>query len=380
MINRIDLSLFKCFELLRLPLQQLTLLAGTNASGKSTVMQAMVLLHQTIVDHEWSTRLHVNGSCIRLGTVAEVVDKVNGRGKFGIGIQDDQCAAEWTFTHTHNKDSMSAVVDSITVNGTVHSQPNRLRFLFPEPHETTQDLAERLLSLTYLTAERVGPRDVYDLQDPSSTQVVGARGENAVGLLFQRRDSDVLETLQLDTEPPALLRQVEGRMRMFFPGISLDVQQVARTSMVTLGVRTSDSTDYHRPVNVGFGITQVLPTIVAALAAKEGDLLLIENPEVHLHPAGQAMMGMFLAEVAAARVQVIVESHSDHILNGIRRSIKRQAISADAAAIHFFRSRDNCGEQVTSLALDSSGNIDDWPSGFFDQFDKDQNYFAGWGE
>ena len=83
------------------------------------------------------------------------------------------------------------------------------------------------------------------------------------------------------------------------------MQPVPQTNMVTLGLRTSGETGFHRPINVGFGLTQVLPIIVAALAAKEGDLLLIENPEVHLHPAGQAMMGEFLAEVAAAGVQVL---------------------------------------------------------------------------
>jgi predicted ATPase len=133
-------------------------------------------------------------------------------------------------------------------------------------------------------------------------------------------------------------------------------------------------------VNVGFGLTQVLPIIVAALASKEGDLLLIENPEVHLHPAGQSLMGQFLAEVAAAGVQVITESHSDHVLNGIRRAVKRRLIPAEHVALHFFRPRDEEGEQVISPTIDPSGNIDRWPQGFFDQFDKDMNHFAGWGE
>ncbi len=82
MIARIELELFKCFKLLKLPLGSLTLLSGANASGKSTVLQAMVLLHQTILDHEWSTRLQLNGSELRLGTVADVVDKVYGRREF----------------------------------------------------------------------------------------------------------------------------------------------------------------------------------------------------------------------------------------------------------------------------------------------------------
>lgn len=380
MITRIELEVFKCFELLKLPLNSLTLLSGTNASGKSTVLQAMVLLHQTILDHEWSTRLQLNGSEIQLGTVGDVVDKVHGRFEFSIGLVDEECSVKWDFSFGEDKQAMSAVVASVNVNGTAVRSPEKLRFLFPEPIGEAEGLAERLRTLTYLTAERVGPRDSYPLQDPSATQVVGPRGENAVGLLSQRHDFKVLPALVQASEPPTLLKQVGSRMKMFFPGTVLDLQKVPQTNSVVLGLRTSDATDFHRPVNVGFGLTQVLPIIVAALAAKEGDLLLIENPEVHLHPAGQALMGQFLTEVAAAGVQVLAESHSDHVLNGIRRSVKAGKLDSDSIALHFFQPRDDSGEQVTTPILDGTGNIDHWPAGFFDQFDKDLNYFAGWGE
>ena len=127
----------------------------------------------------------------------------------------------------------------------------------------------------------------------------------------------------------------------------------------------------------------MLPIIVAALSVRSSDLLLIENPEVHLHPVGQAAMGEFLAEVAAAGVQVITETHSDHVLNGIRRAVKNGILTPDHAALHFFRPRRHSEQQqlpqVHSPVLDAEGNIDTWPEGFFDQFDKDMNYLAGWG-
>jgi predicted ATPase len=156
------------------------------------------------------------------------------------------------------------------------------------------------------------------------------------------------------------------------------VQQVPQANAVTLGLRTSDDTDFLRPIHVGFGLTQVFPIVVAALSAARGDILLIENPEVHLHPAGQALMGQFLAEVVRAGVQVVLETHSDHILNGIRRSVKAGRLPAEKVMIHFFRPRRPDAAQVVSPVLDASGNIDFWPEGFFDQFDKDMNHFAGW--
>ena len=109
-------------------------------------------------------------------------------------------------------------------------------------------------------------------------------------------------------------------------------------------------------------------------------MILIENPEVHLHPAGQALMGQFMADVARAGIQVLVETHSDHVLNGVRRAVKDGRFAADQVAINFFRTRSDDLPQVLSPTLDDSGNIDDWPEGFFDQFDKDANYFAGWGD
>lgn len=381
MIIQIELTLFKCFQLLNLPLEPLTLLSGTNASGKSTVLQALVLLHQTILEHEWSTRLQLNGAEIQLGTVSDVVDKVHGRRDFGIGIIDRDCSVRWNLDYGENKQAMSFAIAEVKCDSTVTKSPQRLRFLLPEPVSNAQaKLAHRLKKLSYITAERVGPREGYQLRDPSATQVVGARGENAVGMLYLRRDEHVLPALTLGSEPPTLLKQVEARMRQFFPGTSLTVQQIPQTNIVTLGLRTSDATDFHRPVNVGFGLTQVLPIIVASLSAEAGDLLLIENPEVHLHPAGQALMGRFLTEVAASGVQVLVETHSDHVLNGIRRAVKGAVIPPDQIALHFFKPRDEAGEQVTTPILDASGNIDHWPSGFFDQFDKDINYFAGWGD
>jgi predicted ATPase len=167
---------------------------------------------------------------------------------------------------------------------------------------------------------------------------------------------------------------------MFFPGCGLVVQQVPQANAVTLGLRTSSDTDFHRPIHVGFGLTQVFPIVVAALSAAAGDIILIENPEVHLHPAGQSLMGQFLAEVARAGVQVILETHSDHVLNGIRRFVKAEQFKPEQVALHFFRPRTDKAAQVLSPQLDRTGNVDTWPEGFFDQFDKDMNYFADWGK
>jgi len=379
-LTRLDLRQFKCFELLQLPLTPLTLLSGANASGKSSVLQALVLLHQTMREHEWSRRLMLNGEAIRLGTVTDLVDKIHGRHTFEIGLVDGERIYNWVFVGERSELSMA--VDSVLVDGALTKGPARLRYLLPpEADEEALSLAKRLRDSTYITAERTEPREIYALRDSQNATVVGPRGEHAVSLLRWGRDGHVFQDLALPEAAPTRLRQVEARMRMFFPGCGLALQPVPQANAVTLGLRTSDDTDFHRPIHVGFGLTQVFPILVAALSAAQGDILLIENPEVHLHSAGQALMGQFLADVARAGVQVILETHSDHVLNGIRRSVKAERLAAGQVAIHFFRPRSVAEEtQVFSPVLDDSGNIDAWPEGFFDQFDKDMNYFAGWGE
>jgi predicted ATPase len=408
MLTKIELCDFKCFDNLKLPLANLTLLSGANASGKSSVLQALVLLNQTMRDHEWSRRLLLNGDTIKLGMVGDIVDKVNGRRTIGIGLTDDEQRYHWEFSGERSEMSMG--VDSVVFNGRRIEEFSMLQYLLPpqvnnDPVNVVKmagspdtqsrlSLSFRLRGLTYITAERIGPREFYTIEETAI--VVGASGEHAISILHLGRDENVIEGLVLEGVPKTRLHQVQARMRQFFPGCGLAVQPVPQANAVTLGLRTSDDTDFHRPIHIGFGLTQILPIVVAALSANQGDIILIENPEVHLHPAGQALMGQFLADVARTGIQVIVETHSDHILNGIRRSVKAGNLSPSGVAIHFFRPRTSRVEksptlnaerplacesaQVISPILDATGNIDLWPEGFFDQFDKDLNYFAGWGD
>ncbi|HNP96865.1 MAG TPA: DUF3696 domain-containing protein, partial [Cyclobacteriaceae bacterium] len=367
-ITQIDLRYFKCFELLKLPLTNLTLLSGSNASGKSSILQVLVLLHQTIREHEWSTRLMLNGDTLKLGTVLDVIDKVHGRHELEIALTTDEHHYHWGFSGERTE--MSLAIDHVEIDGVVSNTPEKLRYLLPHNQDSnSNEIIRCLQTLTYITAERIGPREFYSLEDKQNTLVVGSAGEHAISLLHLGRDELVMEELRLSGSPPTLLRQVEARMQEFFPGCGLIVEQIPRMNAVTLGLRTSEDTDFHRPVHVGFGLTQVLPIVIAALSSAKGNLLLIENPEVHLHPAGQALMGEFLAHVAQAGIQIIIETHSDHVLNGIRRAVRAQRLIPAQVALHFFRPRSENEAQVMTPQLDSSGHIDVWPEGFFDQFD-----------
>ena len=423
MLEHISLKNFKCFETLSLPLAPLTLLSGTNASGKSSVIHSLILLHQTIRENEYAQRLILNGNTVQLGTRTDVVNQIHGRDSFSIGLVSEDESIKWVFAG--ERDDMSLGIAQVEALGETISEPDDMRNLVPvraltrrlvEREEgVTQDepdynrlrvrssvrasgpfrSTEKIRDLTYLTAEREGPRDLYPLEDQHFVDRVGPRGENAVSALFSGRDSEVPEPLVLKEAVPTLLRQVEARLSQFFPGCSLNVQPIPNVNALTLGIRIFGATNYLRPIHCGFGVTQILPIIIAALyisddedrsrfrvrfRRRRSDILIIENPEVHLHPAGQALMGQFLAEVANSGRQVIVETHSDHILNGIRRAVKSHDMPAESVAIYFFKQTMSGQPDVFAPILGDDGSIDEWPEGFFDQFDKDIDFFAGWGE
>lgn len=386
MIRQLELRHFKCFERLELPLRSLTVLSGANAAGKSTVVQPLVLLHQTMLDHEWSSRLALNGRAARLGTVFDVVDRVHGRVGFEVGIEHSEgTRIAWSFAG--EKTDMSMRVQRVRVDGEEHLSGDgdvRLRYLLPEEGlpAGARQLKDQLRSLIYLGAERIGPRDTYPLRDTALTGEVGPTGERVPGFLHAGADERVLPALALPGVPGTRRRQVEAHMGRFFPGCRLDVEEVPRASAVMLRLGTSTAMDLNTPTHTGFGLTQVLAIVVVALSLDEGELLIVENPEVHLHPAGQALMGGFLSQVAAAGVQVIIETHSDHVLNGVRRAVKTGALSCEEVGLHFFRPPESEGAegvaQVESPVIDKDGRLDSWPDGFFDQFDKDSSFFAGW--
>lgn len=394
MLTKISLEHFKCFERLQLPLAALTLLSGLNAAGKSSILQALSLLHQSAVENEWNKSLILNGRVVALGAAGDVIDKIAGRYNFSIGLESNHFRCSWLLHSNDRINDLAVAIQQIVWREpddwdveqfTIEPQSRqRIYHLLPEelanrsPH--ARRLIENLNRIAYISAERIGPRETYPATTPDQQTNVGPRGEYAPWFLYHFEDRQPLERLRIAEAAPMLPRQVEAWMAHFFPGTGLVVRPVDGANLMTMGIRTDAATSYHRPQNVGFGITHVLPIITACLGVQPDDIVLIENPETHLHPAGQSAMGRFLALAAAAGAQIILETHSDHVLNGVRRAVKERVIAPEQVAIHFFAPRQEHSErsQVVSPLIDPDGNIDHWPEGFFDQFDKDIATLIDW--
>ncbi|HAN79693.1 MAG TPA: hypothetical protein DCQ31_18990 [Bacteroidales bacterium] len=119
--------------------------------------------------------------------------------------------------------------------------------------------------------------------------------------------------------------------------------------------------------NLGFGVSYLLPIVANALIAKEGSFLIIENPEAHLHPGAQSKLGKFLAQIAAAGVYVVIETHSDHFISGIQIAIAEGIIVSEKVNINFFHASTNNQPEIKTIKISAKGELSEWPRGFFDQ-------------
>ena len=130
-------------------------------------------------------------------------------------------------------------------------------------------------------------------------------------------------------------------------------------------VRRSDTAEWVHLTDVGFGVSQVLPVLVLLAYVDEGSTVLLEQPEIHLHPAVQAGLADIIIEAATVRrVQVIIESHSEHLLKRLQRRVAERTLDADEVALYFCDS-DRDASRISELELNMFGEIGNWPEDFF---------------
>lgn len=374
MLRKLRLKTFKCFTSVDLDLAPLTVLAGVNGGGKSTVIQALILLHQALSEFgQRRSTLPLGGPLVTLGSLRDVINQGLGGSTFGIGLGTRDFRVDWTFSGGENlRGELAARVAKVSWSGGEQGADELLPPDF-ERHAAGAVIAEMLRRLKYVPADRLGPAEVYPLDEPARHDALGARAERSVGAVLWKRDDVVDESRRHPDRmvPPLLGRQVEACLRDLFPGVRIDFQRVQNASLATLGVRTSDSNDFHRSYNVGFGITYALPLVVALMTAQTRGLVILENPEAHLHAGAQVQIARLAVRFAAAGGQVILETHSDHVLNAIRVAVARNLLTGPDVAIHWFQPDPESGAvSPRRITVDGRGRLNERPAGFFDEIDR----------
>ncbi|MEO5346745.1 MAG: DUF3696 domain-containing protein [Magnetococcus sp. YQC-9] len=361
MIHGIRLRNFKCFPHLDLPLANLTLLTGLNGMGKSSAIQSLLVLRQSFQQGLFPARgLALNGELITLGTAKSVLYEYADKDEIGISVSSTPNGPWSDFGFQYNEQA-----DILGI-----SNPCEMNQLFQQSLFTDR--------FQYVQAERFGPRAMFPVSHHAVREhrQLGSKGEYTSYFLdvFGSRQH-VLQPLRHElARSDLLIHQVAAWLGEVSPGVDLHLLTHENMDVVNLEYSFSATEGRrYRSTSVGFGITYTLPIIVAILSACPDDLLILENPEAHLHPQGQARIGELIARAANAGVQLLVETHSDHILNGMRIAVRKKRCAPDRIAMHFFsRSRQAQGSltRIDTPKIDHNGRIDPWPDGFFDEWEK----------
>lgn len=363
MIKKIDASNFKCFEHISLELSNLNLFSGINSMGKSTVVQMLLLLRQSYEQNALEKGIYLNGKYTNLGVGKDILYTDAKENKINISIKDVQNCL-------HAEYDYNGAADFLRLANAIKTNAIQNMSLFGN-------------GFNYIAADRLGPQSSYEKSyyEVWENEQVGNHGEYAVHYLQTHELQDVEnESVLYDGEESIrLLKQVECWMGEITPGVSLRMEDYGHSNRIGLTVHQEGNVgaDYFTAQNVGFGISYVLPVVLSLLKARKGELLILENPEAHLHPRGQRKMGELISKAAQGGVQIIVETHSDHILNGIRLCAKNRRINPELVRLYYFTrkkmvtgSEDKIVPIIENPILNMDGRLSFWPDGFFDEWDR----------
>lgn len=356
MLTQIKITNFKCFkEETIIPLSQFNLFTGVNGAGKSTALQPLLLIQQSTEYDQDPDELSLNGSCVNLGSFDDVRNHDTSRENpiiFEIAFQNILNKFDLVKCYLKpNVDEMSLLVCN---NPKQDSFNPRINYDYEYTH--------------FISADRIGPQEIYQKFMLSSCPHVGTKGEFAVNLLDKKAQNLVNEKLCLGENARTLITQTEEWIGRILNPLSLEVKPLRANYLELL-------MGGFKPSNVGFGYSCILPIIVTGLIAEPNEKIIIENPEIHLHPKAQSALIDFLIKVSNTGVQVFIESHSDHILNALRVATKEKKIKPEDSSILFFNQNKN--KEITSILIDekgklykktAEGTVAKIPQGFFDEW------------
>jgi predicted ATPase len=352
MIDNIKLKNFKCYEDQPFEFRNLTVFCGANSVGKSTAIQALLLLVQSNFDY----KLPFNGNLISLGEYGDIHCHSSLKPEVSIEISSDESVnVSWGCTLSSGDDT--------------GRDPEFLSLSYGDP----APLLHIVDSFQYIQAERLGPEDYY----PNSTSALherwlGKQGEFTSQILSQLSDGLRFENkndlrIHSKSRGTHISNSIKSWMDEIAPDVSI-ASKNEKSANISYNTFTTNSLPM-RSKNVGFGVSYALSVVAALLIAPKGGLVIIENPEAHLHPRGQSYIGRLIALTAMAGVQVVVETHSDHLINGMRLMVRKGDVRSDH--IVFYNINSSVANKVAKIHVNEQGQLSEWPEGFFDQQVKD---------
>lgn len=392
MISSIGLKNFKCFKDEKtFHLSKINVFSGYNGRGKSSVMQALLMLSQSIVEGELTSinNLHLNGDFAQLGDYDEILsdDKIDEIG-FNLTFNTpDSKEHKVELGYILSDDIKVAglnrcIIDGVDFVASSFGKASRedktnKSSLLQLPSYVTTELLPRLVH--FVSANRKGPVKYVDKRERPENPKVGINGEYTINTLHEYKGtiSPKMNVLATDTQEYDLMTATSMWIDFIMDGGSVDVEKAAennsdfgkkKTSVLSMGFKFAGigNNRTFNSYNVGYGYSYIMSIVVTALISKPGSIVMIENPEAHLHPQAQLNLTYMLSRLAATGVQIFVETHSEHVLNGFRLAALKPEydITNDDLELYFF---DN-NYEVSRLKIERNGKINNWPKRFFDQY------------
>ena len=360
---------------------------GANSSGKTSILQVLLMLKQTVERPPgWNEPLYFGDeeSLVNLGSFDDVIHRPANNPSLGISVSWEPIEPD----SFHSVSFSVSIVDKIgtphlaefcyvadKLNRTLEWTPQGYRFksshdsisanLFRcygvlRPNGTRTEFAslssafESLFrGIHYLGPLREHPRHHYIWDEHPDG--VGQHGENAISALLSGR----VQLFSMEEQIPKWLQRLE---LIDSYRLQPDLEEKGRYELYV--TKYKGGPEVHL-TDVGFGVSQVLPVLILCYYAPEGSILILEQPEAHLHPKVQSELADVLIDVVKNRnIQIILESHSEHLLHRLTRRIAEEEISADDMALYSCQINEGVSE-IEQLKMDEYGNISNWPQNFF---------------
>lgn len=373
MITKVKINNFKSHLDTIIELSNLNILAGVNGMGKSSFIQSLLLLRQSFMKNQLFGLELMNGDLCKIGSIQDAIALSADENSIIFCIADNGYQPQLDLTFNFEDTDLSKTF--IPCHSLIGEIPLSELSLFNS-------------NFQYLSAYRNGPNDefpadTYQVEHLNQISVKEGRGEMTAHYIDYFGNGEIsIQSLKHPAAKDYLLKtQIGYWLREFSKNINIHISKTTETSYkieYSFDREKNLPTTRFKSKNVGFGITYDLPLLTAILSAKPNDLIIIENPEAHIHPSAQATLMELISKAAEAGVQFIIETHSDHIVNGALVATKRNLIHHNIIKMYYFdRNETKHFTKPILMPVLEGGKIQRPPKGFFDQIDKDLEALMG---
>lgn len=363
MITNLTLDNFKCFDKEKsFDLSKVNLFVGYNGRGKSTVVQSLLLLCQSQCHYGDLQTLEVNGDYVQLGLFEDLVsNKSTEKKPIRFVLRTNQKEGkEICLSYEEKEDGeRQGRVSELVVDGTDYLVKKAVSLDSSRPEgdilafDRYPDAVNTIFhTCNYVAAERRGPSLYEEKCDLLPNNPLGRNGQKVLNAIAKNKK---------------LKKGINDWVAYIMTGGGLTLEGEKKESAVlSMNLSMPNTKKNIKAINCGFGYSYVLSIVVNALTMEKGTLI-IENPEAHLHPLAQIRLTELLTSILDKDVQILIETHSEHIVNGFRIYALRKdfPLKHDELNIYFF----DQDYSIQHLKVEPNGRIKNWPKGFFDQFE-----------